>query len=585
MRAYLNPDKIYDDLLINNISKKEAINLLFSLVEKTRSSYTKVRCLEILAKLKKESSEIVNYISILVKDKFREVRSRALKLILEKSPEKGFILAKTLIPKEDSFFVLISIYRALSTKKKEEFRGLIQEIIVKVANFHRVVFEEGKFILDLYATSNSNEFLDLELNDEYYNKFISNLLYHLFLIYHGYEGWVTRFIIKNSHIICLDCTLMELVKLPESVELLSRLRYLKLNENYLKALPNTINRLCWLKGLDLSSNKFRTLPNMLANLKNLEKFNFKNNYSLEYLPNWITHFSEKIYAEKYIRQGVTPKEAPILGIFQLLLGPKLEKLKDCTYGEGGRFYKLNKNGNIIGIYIYGNYPDTPVLPLIPEQISELKFIEELYLPCNKIKKIPKSIGKLAELKYLNLSFNEISEIKNLKFLINLKKLELEFNKIASIKGLKDLRNLIEVRLDGNPILNWSGLTNLKDLRKLSFSGRCVNKSWKGLNKISEILGFTTLENLEELNLSCNNIVEIENLENFLNLKKLNLRNNKINEIKGLENLSNLKYLNLAGNPISEELIKSLGGYKMMGGQKIIKYPQKLVEYCRKADKV
>ena len=513
MLGYLHPDNIYDDFKINKLTQQEAINLLSSLREKTNSSYFKVRCIEILDKIGTEISKIVKYASILVNDRFPEVRSRALKIILKDSSKTALFLLESLIPKEDSFFVLISIYKALNTSQERQFKRLQNQIVEKIANFHGVVFEEGKFILDLFMASNSNEFINLHLDKEYQDWCISNHLRD-FIPKYVDTDWSPRFIIKNWHIISLDCSFMELTKLPESISLLSRLRYLKLNSNYLKDLPEAISKLCWLKDLDIRSNKFLTLSDVLNILKYIKRFHFECNYKLKYLPNWIIQFSERIFTKKYIKEGVNPKEAPILGLFEILLGYKLEKadLEECVNGEGGCFYKINKKGNVIGIYIHGNYPDCPVLPLIPNQIGELKSLKELSLPYNrKIRKIPESIGKLTSLKYLNLAGNRISDIEKLnssKNLLHLKKLKLSWNRIKEIKGLEDL----------------------------------------------------------------------------LNLEELDLSNNQINEIKGLENLSNLNYLNLEWNPIPEHLIKSLGGLKIIRGQKIIKYPQKLVDYCRKANK-
>ena len=57
---------------------------------------------------------------------------------------------------------------------------------------------------------------------------------------------------------------------------------------------------------------------------------------------------------------------------------------------------------------------------------------------------------------MNLSFNQIDEIKGLDTLINLRYLSLGYNKITEIKGLKNLTNLSTIRLEGNPLVFIEG---------------------------------------------------------------------------------------------------------------------------------
>lgn len=55
------------------------------------------------------------------------------------------------------------------------------------------------------------------------------------------------------------------------------------------------------------------------------------------------------------------------------------------------------------------------------------------------------------MKELNLSENQITEIKGLSKLRNLGRLDLSQNKISIMQGLEKLENLFTIDLSGNPI--------------------------------------------------------------------------------------------------------------------------------------
>lgn len=88
---------------------------------------------------------------------------------------------------------------------------------------------------------------------------------------------------------------------------------------------------------------------------------------------------------------------------------------------------------------------------------------------------------------------------------------------------------------------------------------------------ADIEGLKPIENdIEELDLSDNQISEIKGLENLTNLKVLRLKNNFISEIKGLNNLKKLEILDLSNNfnitEIPENLndLTSLKIFKLTG---------------------
>jgi hypothetical protein len=77
----------------------------------------------------------------------------------------------------------------------------------------------------------------------------------------------------------------------------------------------------------------------------------------------------------------------------------------------------------------------------------------------------------------------------------------------------------------------------------------LNLSGQNIKSISEIKGLGKLGNLQDLNLSNNQITKIEGLEKLVNLQSLDLSSNQITKIEGLDNLRKLQTLNLRNNRI------------------------------------
>ena len=80
----------------------------------------------------------------------------------------------------------------------------------------------------------------------------------------------------------------------------------------------------------------------------------------------------------------------------------------------------------------------------------------------------------------------------------------------------------------------------------------------GNNKITEIKGLDSLDNIDTLNLAHNQITKIKSLENLITLRNLNLTYNQITELKGINGLLNLYDFEVFKNPITKiHLIKDV----------------------------
>jgi hypothetical protein len=179
-------------------------------------------------------------------------------------------------------------------------------------------------------------------------------------------------------------------------------------------------------------------------------------------------------------------------------------------------------------------------------ISDLTSIEHctalwyLDLQYNNITNISALAG-LTGLQDIFLNNNNISDISALSRLTNLWRLDLDKNFISDISVLSNLTEISLLYLDRNNITNISALSGLTDLNRLSL---CYNN-------LSDISTLSHLTNLVELKFYNNNISDISVLAGLTNLSSLDIDNNDISNISALSGLTNLTYLHLADNNISD----------------------------------
>ena len=215
---------------------------------------------------------------------------------------------------------------------------------------------------------------------------------------------------------------------------------------------------------------------------------------------------------------------------------------------------------------------------------KLKNIEELNLSHNNISnvKILKNLN-LKKLKKLELSFNKINKIKdpvkNINKIINNKKIEINLDKNNLIqKDIKEIQDFImndETKKNNLSEYEYLSIDDMKkqkiekllsklkslEQKVLSYFNLTGKEIYINLtnsnfndNKL-ELLSGVEFKNLEELNLSHNKITNILPIKNFKKLKKLNISFNKINNIKSLEEISKnnkgIKEINLRNNEIRD----------------------------------
>jgi len=131
---------------------------------------------------------------------------------------------------------------------------------------------------------------------------------------------------------------------------------------------------------------------------------------------------------------------------------------------------------------------------IDKDLSCLKNLSELYLSFNKISEI-KNLEWLTFLKKLDLGNNEIKEIEWLDKLINLVDLHLWYNQITTTKWLEKLVNLTSLQLQSNKIEDISNLSNLTKLETLKIEfNKLDNEDIKIIDKLKTLKIITVWEN-------------------------------------------------------------------------------------------
>lgn len=157
-----------------------------------------------------------------------------------------------------------------------------------------------------------------------------------------------------------------------------------------------------------------------------------------------------------------------------------------------------------------------------------------------------------EVKYLDCSDNEITEIKGLDNLVNLERLNCSWNQLTKL-DLSRLFNLKYVYCYINNITEFKGFEKLDNLRLLN----CNDNKLKELRNVDKLvnllelycsynqikeLDLSKLVNLHRLCCTNNQLVKLD-VTNLDDLESLNCSNNNLLEIKGLNELINLRWLN------------------------------------------
>lgn len=137
---------------------------------------------------------------------------------------------------------------------------------------------------------------------------------------------------------------------------------------------------------------------------------------------------------------------------------------------------------------------------------------------HRLEQLPPHLNQLEQLKYLDLSGNQLTGLGAITKLGNLRTLKLSENQLTNLEGLESLQELKELDLSGNNLTQLpKALAQLPKLRKL-------NLAKNQLKTIPDWLGSCTT--LEELNLEQTQLETLpESIATIPGLKILNLKKN------------------------------------------------------------
>ncbi len=305
-------------------------------------------------------------------------------------------------------------------------------------------------------------------------------------------GKVFKQLASQLHLESLSMEQCELSCISEDICTLKSLKQLNLSGNILKSLPQNIGNLTLLEDLNLGMvnigfrmNLLTSLPASFSDLINLRRLDLSSN-QLSILPNGMSNLTNLEYID--LKQNQLPDFPTTLTKCKLL-----------------RYLNLNGN-NLISI---------------PEAVGDLSFLEELRLDNNffnrfdkKIKLVPESIGKLANLRVLTLRDNVIeslpSSIGNLK---NLELLDIRDNLLSSLpESICSLTKLTYLDLKTNELASLPRcFETMNSITDLNLS---MNPTLKLEYYLTAIQGFPILKYLD---VSYNNLTK-EQLIPFLNAK-------------------------------------------------------------------
>jgi len=397
----INPTYIFDKYQDKRIDRTSAIRYLQLLIENSSDEELRLDGLKFLERMNPQTDEIFNLLeSLLLSDSNLDIRSLSAKLIVENFLEKGKKVIEYFFRNSNLVFIQKSILEALQNSNIECYKELRGILLEDYAKSYGIICEEAEFFIDLDFEV-CKTYGDLKLYPNYKEfscRYVHELKRHI-------EGGSEVFYsVRNFHITGVDLSSNGLRELPESIGALKKLRYLNLRNNGLTELPDSVPTLPRLKRLNLEWTELRSIPK------------------------WLYSFAKSNYTRDFLKEGVALSDAPILGIFQIMIGDcclfKYDNIEEEVDGEA-QGYEVDSSGHITGIYL--NNVENVKITTLPEEIVNLKHLKHLFLHGLKKENLSLSVKKfLANLesfgayRYISPDDQEHFGLNNLKRFKNIK---------------------------------------------------------------------------------------------------------------------------------------------------------------------
>jgi small GTP-binding protein len=296
----------------------------------------------------------------------------------------------------------------------------------------------------------------------------------------------------------LDLSFNQLESLPESLGQLAELQSLRLPDNHLRALPECLGQLSQLRSLNLSNNHLEALPECLGQLSELRSLDLSDNH-LKALPECLGRLSKLQSLNLcYSRLTALPESLGLLTQLQSLdLTANYCKLTELTelLGQLTQLSELHISGIPLGKLPESVARLTKLTTLsaaaaeldsVPEWLGDLSSLQELCIGNisdhsnvvstwdhgNRLRTLPDSIGRLRNLRVLDLSHNRLTALpESLGRCQRLEHLALHGNKALGIPpeilGPKTRSRYRRDANDALAILDWYFRSRNEPTRRLN----------------------------------------------------------------------------------------------------------------------
>lgn len=337
-----------------------------------------------------------------------------------------------------------------------------------------------------------------------------------------------------------------------SLPVIPGLTEISLNGNYLQNTGN-LNEFSKLEVINLSNNSNNINIDNLADLKNLRELNLNGtpveNYTILKKMTSLRSLSIASHGLKKIEELPILPQLEEIDLSNNALGTsKFKTLSKFRYFSGLKTLILSGN-QITNLYILTSYDknneNDTVVPVNKDNlISIFSSLENLNVSSNNITDI-RPLIYYNNLKSLDLSNNTVYELSTLEYLTKLEHLNIYNTGTQSFDNLSMLTRLKELNISSNYIVDISKISNLKQLEVLK-AGYCGIGNPAPLSELSL---------LKELYLNNNEIHDLSFIVNMKSLRILNLANNSITDFSPLYQLKGLEYLYLDYSVSSENRLK------------------------------
>ncbi|MEM7536112.1 MAG: leucine-rich repeat domain-containing protein [Chloroflexota bacterium] len=315
---------------------------------------------------------------------------------------------------------------------------------------------------------------------------------------------------SNDAVTALDLSGFGLVGgLPTSIDNLTGLTTLNLQNNQLNFIPPDINRLDNLSRLWLQNNSFSSISFYVGELQGLEYLSLDNN-NLTTIPQSFSGLSA----------------LKVLSIENNQLTELPSDIGSLT--------------NLTHLYLENNR-----LTSLPTTISGLSSLKELRLMGNQLSALPSGMGSLSNLNILSVASNQLHSLpSDFGGCANLYSLTLDDNSFSSFPTvLLSLTSLTTLEFNNNQLSSLpANMSGLSALTTLSLNN----------NRLSSFPTQLAGGSLRKLHLDDNSFSNIPStIGSFLALEELSVRNNQISSVaSAISTLGNLNTLALDGNQLS-----------------------------------